>query len=123
MAQVCPMCADFWAPSFQLLQVHLFRVHAANFDLNCCDRRFKSAPAYRKHIQRYHRNATLSSSSSRSPALDSIEDENTNDDADDGYSVVHNDKANTAKWILKLKEKNKLTQSCVDGVLQDITEL
>ena len=32
-------------------------------------------------------------------------------------------KRNTAMWVLRLKETQKLTQTCVDSMLQDITEL
>ena len=41
----------------------------------------------------------------------------------DDVQGAYKRRVNTAKWILKLKEGQKLTQSCVDGVLEEVTEL
>ena len=111
------MCDDFIAPSFQLLQVHLFRV-------NCCNTTFKSASAYRKHIQRHHRASITPATTSSTTDLSLICSTDEDDDSNlAGTQVVAKDKLDTAKWILKLKETKKLTQSSVDSILEDATEL
>ena len=128
MAHVCPMCSDFSAPTFQLLQVHLFRVHSGDFNVTCCNIQFKTASAYRKHMQRNHRNVTTTSSSSQ-VTLEHEEDvgatnlswDPENSDASPSNSL--NSEANIAMWILKLKESNKLTQTSVNQILQHVSEL
>lgn len=119
------MCGDFTAPSFSLLQVHLFRVHSGDFNVFCCNTQFKTAPAYRKHVQRFHRTPTESSASTSSSSLSLSETcvvDESNSELDASISIPSS-KSNNALWILKLKESHKLAQTCVDSVLQDVTEL
>ena len=120
MAHVCPMCGDFTAPSFSLLQVHLFRVHSGDFNVFCCNTQFRSAPAYRKHVQRNHSAPKESSESTSSSSISEtcVVDDN-NSELDTSITIPNSN----ALWILKLKESHKLAQSCVDSVLQDVTEL
>ena len=117
------MCSDFVAPTFQLLQLHFFRVHSSDFHISCCSRTFTSAPAYRKHIQRHHHQPCA-----QQPSAEAIQqnEEGHNDDHGGTYelpSLSHAIACNKAKWILKVKESQKLTQVCIDSMLQDITEL
>lgn len=134
MAHACHMCGDFTAPTFQLLQVHLFRVHSGDFRVSCCNAEFRSASAYRKHLQRHHKNLDSASAlsyipvaaeqNSLSTSSESFDTVNDNDYEDhDSSCSVNLSQVNVAMWILKLKETNKLTQTCVDGVLQHVTEL
>lgn len=119
------MCSNFTAPTFQLLQLHLFRVHSGDFHVTCCMVGFESASAYRKHIQRHHRNQYsvhdepdgLASSSGNT-----VEDMDSSGFTGTGRRPTPQ-QANTAMWILKLKEARRLTQTCVDSVLQEVTEL
>ena len=127
MAHVCPMCSEFTAPTSKLLQQHLFRVHSGDFDINCCNVHYRSASAYRKHIQRHHRHERQLEDNSSLPG-DSVNldrDDGAQDNCMDVDDVqgAYKRRVNTAKWILKLKEGQKLTQSCVDGVLEEVTEL
>ena len=123
MAHTCPMCSDFTAPTFQLLQVHLFRVHSGNFDVTCCQARFKSASAYRKHIQRHHRSSQCDGLPSSTGGFDEDPSEVEGCGSDDVGQTPVQVKENTAMWILKIKETHKLTQTCVDSMLQEVTEL
>ena len=130
MAHVCPMCGDFTSPTFQLLQVHLFRVHSGDFNVLCCNKEFRKASAYRKHVQRSHKNLDSTSALTVAPEENSTgassESEDpvncSNEDCESSCSS-NLSKENVAMWILKLKESNKLTQTCVDGVLEHVSEL
>ena len=100
------MCTDFMAPTFQLLQQHLFRVHSGNFSVTCCSVSFSSASSYRKHIQRKHRDIR------NLPVNDIPSDENSayhqDDDIDHGsVDQPPAQKLNTALWIMKMKETQK----------------
>lgn len=122
------MCEDFTAPTFQLLQVHLFRVHSGDFDVNCCNKKFRTASAYRKHVQRNHNCAESSSSSLVVSECDhtsaSWDPEDGDSDQDHGCSFTSCLSGHSqAMWILKLKESHKLTQACMERVLQDVSEL
>ena len=132
MAHVCPMCEDFAAPTFQLLQVHLFRVHSGNFNISCCNTSFKTASAYRKHVQRNHKSLdSISSNCNQAGSEYDGADASTSSESCDhedstdcnGSHSLNDHKVNIAMWILKLKESHKLTQVCVDRVLQDVSEL
>lgn len=127
MAHACPMCSDFTAPTFQLLQLHLFRVHSGDFHVTCCMAHFTSASSYRKHLQRHHRDQYSKPCDGSSSSLENHngdpvnEVENTSCAATQPTQCMN--KRNTAMWVLRLKETQKLTQTCVDSMLQDITEL
>lgn len=117
------MCTDFIAPTFQLLQVHLFRVHSGNFNVTCCCVHFRSASAYRKHLQRHHRElvdrqVVNDASESSTITIDQDQDVVEPEEMDQP-----NKKLNTALWIMKMKEKQKLTQLSLDKMLHEITEL
>ena len=124
MAHVCPMCSEFTAPTFKLLQQHLFRVYSGDFDINCCNVHYRSASAYRKHIQLHHRQLE-DNSSLPGDSVNLDRDDGAQDNCMDVDDVqgAYKRRVNTAKWILKLKEGQKLTQSCVDRVLEEVTEL
>ena len=77
MANVCPMCSDFSAPTTRLLIGHIGRVHSSspNFLFTCgldnCQRTLRSYSALKKHYQRKHRGSVGlgSTESSSAPAL------------------------------------------------------
>ena len=75
----CPMCADFCAPSIQLILQHIGRVHAhqANFRLTCgvddCQSVYTNFRRFREHLKKKHN--LPSQRSSQTPR--SCEDEDT----------------------------------------------
>lgn len=102
--------------------------------MSCCSTQFRTASAYRKHIQRNHKDPVLSTCSqavteqeSTSGSSGSCNPEGPDDFdcelVDPGSSSSNNSKINIAMWILKLKESHKLTQTSVDQILQHVSEL
>lgn len=53
----------------------------------------------------------------------SPDDPDDPDDSASGSQSANSSKTNTAMWILKLKESFQLTQTCVDHILQHVSEL
>ena len=104
MVHSCPKCTDFIAPTFNLLQLYLFRVHSGNFNVTCCSVTFNSASGYRKHLQRHHCELVDSSSGNKVGECSSI---NQDDIVDQDEPSCDDIKRNTALW--KMKEKQKLT--------------
>ena len=97
--------------------------------MTCCNSQFKTASAYRKHMQRNHRNVATTSSCAH-VALEHEEDVSASnlsyedhEHLDVSLSNSSKSEANVAMWILKLKESNKLTQTCVNQILQHVSEL
>lgn len=140
----CHLCSDFSAPTFNLLLRHIGRVHAgsADFHLSCgllingtrCLTTFTNFHAYKRHLRKIHREVI--------PMQDEEEHSNRNEEENsDNYSDIHDTSEyscedhppvtsresysdrQAALWILRLKEENKLTQSAVDEILSDVTEL
>lgn len=147
----CSMCSDFSAPTFQLLLHHINRVHGNSPDFNMvcgieldgdrrrCETTFTNFHAYKRHIRKKHRLRAFDDVTS-SEVEDSSEtmvvptatlDSELNDDAADdenGESTLGTEQncdfdKETAIWILKLKEGRKLTQSAMEEILSDVTEL
>lgn len=87
MANVCPMCSDFSAPTIRLLIGHIGRVHSCspNFAFTCglqnCQRTLKSYSALKKHFQRKHGGLSSIGSSSSEPNTTSTADVDMDDDA------------------------------------------
>ncbi len=133
----CPLCADFSAPSLQLLLRHIGSVHASRegFKITCgvelCRTTFRSFKRFKAHLKSKHK---LLGSEDEPEATDidqSFPDNPSEDNdglPDDQDMYTQSDPQleqlkRRAMWILKVKEKRKLTQSTLEEILQDVTEL
>ena len=144
----CPLCAEFHAPTIQLLLPHIRLVHStqAGFCITCglhgCQRTFRNMKTFTNHIYQFHmisRTFTMPSQLLPNTKGDyeresSDEDEDMN--LDDNYIQPSTSEPNlqstvlqeevlsyAAKWILKTREGYKLTQSALENIIQDITSL
>lgn len=136
----CPLCADFSAPSLQLLLRHIGQVHAncESFKITCgvdhCKSTFKSFKRFRAHLKNKHKLLGAEDEAVRTGSADTnqplpdnssemdnqlFEDQQMDTQPDPQFEQLKR----RALWILKLKEKRKLTQSALEEILQDVTEL
>ena len=144
----CPLCAEFRAPTVQLLLPHIRLVHStqAGFCITCglhgCQRTFRNMKIFTNHIYQFHmisRTFTMPSqlllnTEGEDERESTDEDEDTN--LDDNYIQPSTSESNlppialkeevfsyAAKWILKTREGYKLTQSALENIIQDVTSL
>jgi len=144
------MCSDYSVPTFKLLLRHVGRVHgnSSDFFMPCglevngtCATTFTNFHAYKRHLRKKHREVT----GNTQLIEEELSDEEVDNSEDTGEAVEITDECSpsdseyprelahagthkdlnreVALWILKLKEGRKLTQSAVDEVLSDVTEL
>ena len=130
------MCADFTAPTFQVLIGHIQRVHSqsSGFQVTCgydgCMRTLYSIESFKKHLTRNHKRKV----DVGVPGVLPLDNEDSADMHDHhGLNDLENDapsqdryqlrKESHARWILKLKETRILTQESVNCVLKDVTTL
>jgi len=126
------MCTVFVAKTQELLLEHISRVHAqsSNFQATCiikgCQRTYRNYGAFRKHLREKHQyySRTSSKETLPSPCEEEYSTNSTEDDDDLGdCDIEPPTKKQRAEWILKVKETNKLTQTCTENILQDVTHL
>ena len=126
------MCTVFVARTPELLLEHISRVHShsANFQTTCiikgCQRTYRSYGAFRRHLRQTHNYYNRMSNTEAIPCTQW--EEQYPIDSNEGNALVQYDmepptKKHRAEWILKIKETNKLTQSCTENILQDVTHL
>lgn len=125
------MCAVFIARTPELLLEHISRVHSqsANFQTTCiikgCQRTYHNYGAFRRHLRHTHNYYSRSSNTETIiPCTHCEEEYPINSDEDNSECDIEPPtKKQRAEWILKIKETNKLTQSCTENILQDVTHL
>ena len=126
------MCTAFMARTEELLLEHVSKVHAhsADFQMPCimrgCQRTYHNYGALRRHLRQTHNFYTRKTNSATVPSLGDEENPITSiDDYSDlpDREVGPPTKKKRAEWILKIKETNKLTQTCTENILQDVTHL
>ena len=145
---VCPLCpASLSSVSFKLTEyiqhIRLFHSHQPNFSLTCgirgCSRTFTNFGTFKNHVSSRH----------NLPRVDDVSDcgcsslgysdlsGNGDDNDDEGTSmdtgvsdtteqvedVAKRLKRSAALLLLKLKEKQKLTQVALQGVIEGVTSL
>lgn len=126
------MCKTFVARTEELLLEHVSRVHAhsADFQMPCiireCQRTYYNYGALRRHLRQTHNFYTRKANSAMVPS--SCDEENSITTTDDSIDLPDDEiepptKKQRAEWILKIKETNKLTQTCTENILQDVTHL
>ena len=135
----CPICGNCRLPTLQLLLQHISRIHASSpsFFITCgldgCLRTYKNNGSYQKHVKKMHtRYFNLPTEPgcdtyNHSPELDDSF-EYSDDDNESSHSTIFElsdtqRKQQKAKWILKIRETNMLTQACTENLLSDITDI
>ena len=136
---VCPICPPertshlkFNLTKF-MKHIKLFHSHQPGFFITCglhgCLRTFKNFRTFQNHVSDYH--AGCDNYVNVEP--DSILEDPLTDDHDcgDGYDAAGDSPANqsltlqesTALFLMGLKEKHKLTQVALQGVIEGVTSL
>ncbi len=146
----CPLCAEFHAPTIQLLIPHIRLVHSnqPGFCVTCgldgCQRTFRNMKTFTNHMYQFHMISRTVAIPHQLPSSMDREGESESLD-EDGYespeenalleppSTSESDllpntlekelQSYAATWILKTREVYKLTQSAVNNIIQDVTAL
>ena len=143
---VCPLCPYERTAHLHLnltgflKHVKLFHAHQAGFKITCgingCQRSFTNFRTFQDHVSALHRYQL--DPSNTTPASDTclgndgVEDGSS--DSDDNVGGVDGSEARevcsqdllqkpTALFLLGLKEKHKLTQAAIQGVVEGVTSL
>lgn len=140
---VCPLCPTLYYNSLgdYIKHIELMHSNQPNFSVTCgiggCLRIFKNVRSFRNHVSAYHSKADLVTNNTHADThagLDYEEDSAIGDDHDnsiiDSVNVVSPEvdpyillKRSTATFLLKLKEKQKLTQVALQSVVEGVTSL
>lgn len=136
MSLICPLCPpeltvslNFTLSEF-IKHIKLFHSHQPDFSITCglngCLRKFTNFITFRNHISIYHSNDV-----NVSHCLPDDGNGDGNGDAfDESYEVdatsnisAEDLKKASAKFLLGLKEKHRLTEVAVQGVVKGVTQL
>ena len=120
---------------------HISRIHSSSptFHITCgldeCLRTYTNYGSYQKHVKKMHSHYFGIAEGSPSTTDNIIVDDISMAELDQEY----NDEGSTscvlpplseiekkclrAKWVLKIRETNSLTQSCTEKLLNDITDM
>ena len=141
MALVCQLCQADRAHSLTfntkdyLKHLELFHAHQPNFRVTCgiggCQRTFQKCSTFRNHISDSHSfdpNPTNQPATTPSePHNDSITDQNSycheNTDHTNTCTTLTTAQTSSALFLMGLKEKRKLTQTALQGVIEGVTAL
>lgn len=130
MRFTCTICHRFASPKLQRVMRHIGSVHSHEpyFKVTCgigeCPRTYVNFRSFQKHIRRVHvavLNENEVSSSSDPSQFD------TDEHNDLGTSSVHNQtsssslRRNAALFLLKTKEKGRVSQVTLDELVSDLT--
>ena len=125
---LCPLCNSICAPSYPLAMKHLSRVHAHSSGLsitcgiNGCLSSYKSYTGWQKHIKNKHKAINNDILYNEGECFEEME---INDVylQDTRPKLNENDekKKQAAKWVLSLRDENKLTQATTEHILINIT--
>ena len=122
---------------------HVSRIHASSpsFSITCgldgCLRTYKNNGSYQKHVKKIHSRYLNMVAESESAALADTSVDNYPEYFNDDYNFIDDcepipsdlstaelqRKKQKAKWILKIRETNMLTQTCTENLLSDITNI
>ena len=114
---------------------HVSRVHShsSGFSITCgiqgCLRSYTNYTSWSKHIHKKHKNFDITTNETHNEENDDFAVAMEIDEVDDTDSNVtelqsQNQKdKEKARWILSLRDENKLTQSCTDAILSNVTSL
>ena len=131
----CPLCPTLCCNSFREYLQHVQLMHSSlpNFSITCgiggCLRTFRKMGPFRNHISAYHSKSDLSTISTDTSRITESEEStsyNNEDDDLDNSSEIDPQialKSYVARFLLQLKEKQKLTQVAVQSVIEGVTSL
>ena len=138
----CPMCNNCRLPRIQLMLQHISRIHSSSpsFHITCgldeCLRTYTNYGSYQKHVKKMHSHYFGIAEESSGIITDNIIaddmsmaelDQEFNDEESTSCMVPPlseiQKKCLRAKWVLKIRETNSLTQSCTEKLLNDITDM
>ena len=133
----CPLCTDFSAPTLQLLLRHIGRVHGhcEGFQITCgvesCQTTFTNFRCFKAHLQRDHR-LLVTKETEEAGSYNVLDQDPLTEGLQGSEPQVPQNNTppdplqqlkQRALWILKLKERRKLTEVTPDEVLHDVTQL
>lgn len=144
----CPLCAEFHAPTIQLMIPHIRLVHSnqPGFRVTCgldgCQRTFQNMKTYTNHLYQFHMISRAITMPTQIPSSNEKEGESGSTSKDEYQSpedtleslstcesglsrntLKEELQSYTASWILKTREVYKLTQSSMNSTIQDVTSL
>ena len=141
----CPVCGSCWLPTLKLMLQHVSRIHASSpsFSATCgldgCLRTYTNNRSYQRHVKKMHSHYLNTAATPNNTALvDTPElddypeysDYCDHPDYECEQPIPNNSstaelekKQQRAKWILKIRETNMLTQCCTENLLNDISEI
>ena len=109
---------------------HVSRVHAhsSQFSITCgidgCLSSYKSYTGWQRHIKNKHKTANSDILNNEGEGFDEIEiDDIYLQETTTELDGENEKKKEIAKWILNLRDENKLTQSTTENILSNITTL
>ncbi len=132
----CPLCTCFASVKLKGVVKHVGRVHGndANFHINCgingCARSYKKFQSYKKHMYKCHFKVFGSSSVDAQPDQNSdgfenypeVDNDTNNLDNNNEQSLTYNKKL-SALFLMKLSHSYKMSNTAVDGIIGDISDL
>lgn len=138
---ICPLCSNeqtahlnFTLSTF-LRHVELFHSHEPTFLITCglngCLRQFRNFRVFRNHVYTFHSGdpnlANVSSgngTTDNTPAITNTEDEDdVNSSSMPERINLHDLQKSTALFLMGSKEKYKLTQVALQGIIDGVTSL
>lgn len=148
----CRVCGSFASPTFAAVMRHIGSTHAADEQLvlvcpvQGCTREdpYSNFESFRSHVYRKHRGVLRGLSVVNAEGYNSCQvtaEDTSGTEAIDYEDVLESGEADcsledvetlpsdgdmqsdAARFLLKTREERKITQSAVDGVVKDVTEL
>ena len=141
MRFTCNICHRFAASTTEAVLRHVYAVHSADpgFSLQCgingCSRSFTVFKSFRQHVRRRHKD--FADNSDDDEEEDEREDERDDMEIENGDSGIPEAeseasaaeeprvdlKRNAALFLLKMKEINRVSQTALDEIVGDVTDL
>ena len=126
----CPLCKSVCAPNYPLSMKHVSRIHAhsSQFSITCgidgCLSTYKSYMGWQKHIKNKHKTANNDITYNDGGGFEEMEiDDVYLQETTPELNEENDKKREVAKWVLNLRDENKLTQSTTENILSNITTL
>lgn len=118
------------APNYPLAMKHVSRVHAhsSRFSITCgidgCLSSYKSYTGWQKHIKNKHKVANDDITYNEDEGFEEMEiDDVYLQETTPELEGETEKKKGIAKWVLNLRDENKLTQSTTENILSNVTTL
>ena len=128
MRFTCTICQRFAYPNLQGVMRHIGSVHAHEpyFKVTCgiggCPRTYTNFPSFQKHIRRVH--VTVLELENADSFTDPLESDTELEGVNPGSAISETRfslKRNAALFLLKTKDKGRVSQATLDGLVSDMT--